>query len=383
MPSDQTGLFSALKIKSLALPNRFVLPAMQRGWSVDGVPTARLADYYVERVEGGAGLIISESVAVDHTSATQHPIFSWLTDRTVAGWADCIGKVHGAGGRILLQLWHEGSIRKEGGEGPLSTYPTLSPSGLIARDKPSGRAATAEELVSIRDAFARSAKLAQQAGADGVEVHAAHGYLLDQFLWPVTNRREDGYGGDDIRDRVRFPAEVVGAIREACGPDFIISLRFSQWKEADFGASIAENPDELEIMLDALRSAGVDLFHVSTRRFWQAEWPTISDLGLAAWTRQLSDLPVITVGSVGLSTDVMESVLGNEAEGRLQESIAALETGLSKGYFDLVSVGRSQIADPQWVNKVRDGRFDEIKIFRREDIGLPEADADLDHIQST
>jgi len=349
---------------------------MQRGWCREGAPNAKLADYYRRRVEGGVGLVISESVAVDHPSATQNDLFARLIDDTLPSWTQCVGAVKAAGGNIILQLWHEGAIRKEGGDSRWSVHPTLSPSGLAFRGRENGRAATTQEVHDIRDAFIRSARLAQAAGADGVEVHGAHGYLLDQFLWPVTNRRTDGYGGDDMRDRVRLPAEIVQGIREACGPDFVISFRFSQWKEADFEGIIAETPDELETMVTALAEAGATVLHASTRRFWEPEWPG-SDLNLAGWTRKLSGLPVITVGSVGLSTDIMDSLFGKEVSGQVERGVEELARRFERGDFDLVSIGRSLIADPDWVRKVRGAEYDAVRIFTRADLGLPDAEMGL------
>jgi len=370
------GLFTEFRLKSLVFKNRFVLPGMQRGWCEDGAPSDRLTDYYLRRLEGGVGLIISESVAVDHASATRTAMFARLCAKTVDRWAACVGRIRDNGGRMMLQLWHEGGMRIEGGNGPYATSPTLSPSGLAYRGKANGRAASADELAAIRDGFVRSALFAKQAGADGVEIHGAHGYLLDQFLWPVTNRRSDGYGGDDIAARVRFPAEVVAAIRKACGFEFVISFRFSQWKEADFAARIAENPEELGIMVRTLRDAGVDLLHASTRRFWQPEWPG-SSLNLAGWAKRLSGLPVITVGSIGLDVDVMETFLGKEGSASAQGSFENLVQRYAAGEFDLVAVGRGQIGDPDWVNKVRDGRFEDIRVFQRADLGVLEAEASL------
>ena len=184
---DLTALFQPFKIKGLELPNRFVMPGMQRMWCEDGRPLPHLAAYYCERVRGGVGLIITESCGVDHPSATQNPLFCRITQDTFEAWADCVGKVKAAGGRMLMQLWHEGAVRTEGGDGPYAGFPTLSPSGLAAPGKPRGRAATMEELGHIREAFVRSALMAQQAGFDGVEIHGAHGYLLDQFLWTGSN----------------------------------------------------------------------------------------------------------------------------------------------------------------------------------------------------
>ncbi len=366
-PLDLDPLFTPFKLKGLQLANRFIMPGMQRTWCENGRPLPRLAEYYRERAEGGVSLIITESCSVDHPSATQVPVYAWLTESTAEAWADCVNTVKSAGGRMFMQLWHEGSIRKEGGDGPYSQYPTLSPSGLIRAGKPNGRAATAEDLESIREAFARSARLAQQVGADGVEVHAAHGYLLDQFLWAETNRRTDGYGGDDIVQRARFPTEVVAAVRRAVGPDFIISLRFSQWKEVNYYAKVAETPQELATMLSMLRNAGADIFHSSARRFWDPAWPN-SPLGIAGWTKSLTDAPVIAVGSVGLDTDVMDNFHGQEAKQTGEPGLRELALRFGNGEFDLVSVGRSLIGDAEWVRKVREGRLSDIRGFTRKDV---------------
>jgi 2,4-dienoyl-CoA reductase-like NADH-dependent reductase (Old Yellow Enzyme family) len=120
---DPSPLFAPFTIKGVTLANRFVMPGMQRMWCDNGTPLPRLAEYYCERIEGGVGLIITESCAVDHPSATQTPVFCCINDRTMAAWALCFNAVNGCGCRMLMQLWHEGAIRKEGGDGPYSQYP--------------------------------------------------------------------------------------------------------------------------------------------------------------------------------------------------------------------------------------------------------------------
>jgi 2,4-dienoyl-CoA reductase-like NADH-dependent reductase (Old Yellow Enzyme family) len=374
VPLDLSAMFTPLKVNGVEIPNRFVMPGMQRGWCVNGAPSQRLADYYRERAEGGVGLVITEALAVDHPSATRSPYYGRLTSQTALEWRRCVHAAKAAGASFFMQLWHEGAIRHSGGDGPYAEYPTLSPSGLIQPGNPNGRAATLGELRDIRAAFVRSAKLAQEIGADGVEIHAAHGYLLDQFLWAGTNLRTDGYGGERMSDRVRFPAEVVSAVREATGPDFAISLRFSQWKEIDFSARVARDPEELKIMVEALREAGVDMFHASTRRFFTPEWPG-SDRGLAAWVKSLTDAAVCAVGSVGLSTDIMQSTEGEmDTASNLEASLRELSRRFNRCDFDLIAVGRSNISDPQWVTKVREGRLDEVRGFNRADLVRPGQD---------
>jgi 2,4-dienoyl-CoA reductase-like NADH-dependent reductase (Old Yellow Enzyme family) len=364
---DLSPLYTPFQLGPLTLPNRFVLPGMQRQWCEDGMPLAKLGEYYRRCVEGGVGLVITESCAVDHTSSTQVPFFTRITPATQSAWASIVAEVKSAGGLMLMQLWHEGAIRQEGGEGPYAAYPTLSPSGLAHGARPNGRAATLQELEDIKQAFVRSALLAQEIGLDGVEVHAAHGYLLDQFLWAETNRREDGYGGDDIRHRVRFPAEIVQAIRAAVGPGFLIGFRFSQWKEVNFNTRVVETTEELRTMLGVLRAAGVDVFHASARRFWVPEWDD-SDLGIAGWTKRLTDAPVIAVGSVGLDIDVMENFFGQEAKSTGEEGLRELARRFQNQEFDLISVGRGHIGDQGIVGKMREGRFADIRGFTRKDV---------------
>ena len=363
---DIAPLLQPLEIGRLRLRNRFVLPGMQRAWTVDGAPTERMREYYRQRALGGTALVITEACAVDHPSATSNSLFGWLTARTAGAWTSCVDAVHSAGGAMFLQLWHQGAVDTGGAD---EGFVALSPSGLAHPDKPFGRAASAADLAAIRQAFVRSAVYAQETGADGAEIHACHGYLLDQFLWPAINRRTDRYGGAAMSGRAAFPAEVIAAVREATGPDFTISVRISQWKELDYEAKIAATPGELGELVSILRSAGADLFHVSTRRFWTPEWEG-SDLGLAGWVKSFAGAPVIAVGSVGLDVDVMATLEGEEARPTGNSRIEDLVRRFRRGDFDLVSVGRSQIGDPDWVAKVRDDRIGEIRPFRRADIAF-------------
>ena len=366
MTDTLAPLFSPFRVGSVTLRNRFVMPGMQRGWAKDGAPTQELADYYQRRAIGEVALIVGESAAIDHPSATRQPLACRLDERTADAWARCVDAVRTSGGEMLLQLWHEGALRDP------ADGQTLSASGTAYPGHQGGRAATVSELHSLRDAFARSARIALRIGATGVEVHACHGYMLDQFLWAATNMRTDGYGGPDMAHRVRFPAEIVAAIRDACGPDFLISFRYSQYKQYVYDARVAETPDELGTMLRALRAAGVDIVHASARRFWLPAWPD-SPLSLAAWTRQLGGLPTIAVGSIGLDLDVMESFSStDEAQSTLSLTEGRLAAGMAAGDFDLVAVGRSLIADPDWAKKLREGRQAQIRTFRKEHIAFVE-----------
>ena len=363
---DITPLLRPLQIGQLRLRNRFVMPGMQRAWCVDGAPSERMREYYRLRALGGTALVIAEACAVDHPSSASNRMFGRINAGTRDAWRSCIDAVHGEGGRMFLQLWHQGAV-DTGGTDAAPGFTALSPSGLESAGKPFGRPASAAELAAIKEAFVRGAVCAQQIGADGVEIHACHGYLLDQFLWPETNLRTDRYGGAAISDRATFPAEVLQAVRQATGSDFVLSVRISQWKEADYEAKIVANAAELRQLVSILRSSGADLFHASTRRFWTPEWAG-SDLGLAGWVKSFTDAPVIAVGSIGLDVDVMATLTGEEARPTGASRIEDLVRRFRRGDFDLVSVGRSLIGDPDWVAKMGDGRSAEIRPFRRADL---------------
>jgi 2,4-dienoyl-CoA reductase-like NADH-dependent reductase (Old Yellow Enzyme family) len=188
-----------------------------------------------------------------------------------------------------------------------------------------------------------------------VELHGAHGYLLDEFLWATTNRRTDGYGGSRLA-RTRFPAEVVAAVRAAVGTDFPIIFRFSQWKQTDYAATIADDPDELRELLAPLVDAGVDVFHPSTRRHYKPAFPDADPaLSLPGWTKRVTGVPVIAVGSVGLETEFTPGRAGARIP---PAPVDRLLDQFEAGEFDVAAIGRALLADPTWVNRLRDDALD-------------------------
>jgi 2,4-dienoyl-CoA reductase-like NADH-dependent reductase (Old Yellow Enzyme family) len=245
------------------------------------------------------------------------------------------------------------------GEQPYPDAPAMGPSGIGADGtEGAGKTMTQRDLDDVVGAFAEAAEAAERIGFDGVELHGAHGYLLDQFLWAQTNRRDDAYGGDPVA-RTRFAAEIVAAVRSVVSPDFPVIFRYSQWKQQDYRARLAETPQELEAILAPLAAAGVDAFHASTRRYWLPEFDG-SDLNLAGWTKKLTGKPTITVGSVGLDGDFLRAFTGEGAElGNLDNLLDRLE----RDEFDLVAVGRALLQDPEWASKVLGGRTDELRPY--------------------
>ncbi|MFE7592752.1 NADH:flavin oxidoreductase [Kitasatospora sp. NPDC057512] len=340
-------------INGLTVPNRIVMAPMTRSFSPGGVPGEDVRSYYARRAAAGVGLIVTEGTYVGHESAGQSAdIPRFHGEEQLAGWARVAEDVHAAGGTIVPQLWHIGMARKQG-DPPFADAPAVGPSGIrLDGTEGTGRAMTRADLDAVIGAFAEAAAAAERIGFDGVELHGAHGYLLDQFLWAGTNRRTDAYGGDPVA-RTRFTAELVAAVREAVSPGFPVIFRYSQWKLGNYDARLAETPQELEAILTPLAEAGVDAFHASTRRYWVPEFDD-SDLNLAGWTRKLTGRPAITVGSVGLDGDFVRAFVG---EGAPVQGLDNLLDRLERDEFDLVAVGRALLQDPQWAAKVLSGRF--------------------------
>ena len=359
------ALFDPVTLGSLELRNRVVMAPMTRAFAPGGAPGPNVAEYYRRRAEGGVGLIITEGTWVGHPSASNDPnVPKFYGQEALAGWREVCRQVHDAGAKIVPQLWHVGVAAKSEvaeiyAESVVDETERLGPSGLVRAGVAGGRPMVASEIEAIVEAYADAAANAAALGFDGVEIHGAHGYLVDQFFWHETNARSDDFGGD-IAARTRFAVEIVRRIRARTSPDFPIILRFSQWKMQDYGARPWPTPTNLEAFLRPLVDAGVDIFHCSQRRYWDPEFAD-SDLNLAGWTRKLSGKPTITVGSVTLSAEMIATIL--EGETATQRSIADLVERLERQEFDLVAIGRALITNPDWPKVVASGRAEDLNSF--------------------
>lgn len=357
MTDKHASLFQSVRIGSIDLPNRIVMAPMTRNFAADGILMESGVEYYRRRAAGGVGLIITEGVATSliagHTAGVPH----FLTEESRAPWRKVVDAVHDEGSYILAQLWHTGLDRirdkafaaEAESIGPCDSYLDQS-SALAGQESWDGNprlgcAMSLETIQATIAEFADAAQAAQELGFDGVQLHGAHGYLIDQFLWAESNRRTDEYGGDIVQ-RSLFAAEIVAAIRERTGPNFIIGFRFSQWKLPNFYDLQAwTTPEELQAMLTPLAKAGVDFFDASTRRYWEPAFAG-SPLNLAAWAKKLTGVPAMTVGSVGLNRPLDPSMVEHEAEH--QVDLTRLMTMLDSDEVDLVGVGRALIADADW-----------------------------------
>ncbi|MEI7369524.1 NADH:flavin oxidoreductase [Pectobacterium sp. 1950-15] len=361
-------LFSPFTLKGLTLPNRIVMAPMTRGMAENGIPGPAQAEYYRRRAEGGVGLILTEGTVVDRPASRNMPgIPLFHGEAALAGWDAVAKAVHAAGGRIGPQIWHTGSTHGRGWE---PDAPVESPSGIVGPDEPRGVVMTEEDIADTVAAFARAAADAKRLGFDTLELHGAHGYLIDQFFWSGTNKREDAFGGATIRERSRFAAEVIRAVRVAVGEDFPLILRVSQWKQQDYSARLASSPQEMTDWLAPLVEAGVDILHCSQRRFWEPEFPEVDGaegLNFAGWAKKLTGAATISVGSVGLTSDFF-SAFGGEGSGTA--ALDNLHVRMEREEFDLIAVGRVLLSDAQWVQKVRSGQTDKLRGFDAADLAV-------------
>jgi len=261
------ALFRPFEFKSLKLPNRIVMAPMTRSFSPGGVATDEVAAYYARRAKNEVGLIISEGTGVDRPASLNDPnIPRFHGEKELAAWKKVIDAVHAEGGLMAPQLWHVGAVRtREPDWTPPGKYD--SPSGLSSPGKRFGEPMTDAEVADAIAAFARAAKDAKDLGFDAIELHGAHGYLIDQFFWQGVNERTDAFGGPTIAERSKFAAEILKAVRAAVGPDYPVIIRISQWKQQDFNARLAETEADLQIWLGTLVDAGADILHCSQRRF--------------------------------------------------------------------------------------------------------------------
>ena len=359
-------LFESFSTKSLSLKNKTVMAPMTRAFSPNYIPNAEVAAYYRRRAEGDVGLIITEGTFISHKAANGYEnVPAIFGEQALAGWKHVVDEVHAAGGKIAPQLWHVGAVRKPG-VGPDKEMPAYSPSGLYKPGASNGVAMSQADIDEVVASFAQAALDAKNIGFDAIEIHGAHGYLVDQFFWEGTNQRDDQYGGS-LENRTRFGVEIVKAIRAAVGDDFTIIFRFSQWKQQDYSAKLCQTSEELGIFLGLLSDAGVDIFHASTRRFWIAEFEG-SDLNLAGWTKKLTQKPVITVGNVGLDNDFIGEGNADLSGTSNPTGIDELLVRLNNDEFDLVGIGRALLVDPQWVNKIKTNAINEIKPFNKKSL---------------
>jgi len=331
-------LFDPLQIKNLTIPNRIIMSALDLAYCPDGQVNSRLINFYEQRARGGAGLIMIGGTAID-PNGVYGGFVSIHDDSFINGHRELTQRVKQHGARIGLQLFHAGAYSLGFKSGHVVVAPSAVPSGLT-RHTP--RELTIEEIQQLIERYAQGALRAKQAGYDVIEIISSAGYLINQFLSPLTNQRRDQYGGS-LENRMRFGLEVAAAVRQQIGPDMVMSVRLSgsdyvpgsnTWREAS-------------VFAQELQRASVDLinitggWHQSRVPQIQAEVPRGNYVYLAQKIREKVDIPV---------------AIGNRIN-----NPALAESILQRGQADLVSVARGFLADDQWAIKAKSGQSGQIR----------------------
>ncbi len=329
---DTSPLFTSFTIGPFQTKNRFVMAPMSVGEFADGAPTDQVVEHYASRARGGVGLVITGGVIVDDPHGSAETDVGRMNASTVDAWKRVVAAVHAHDAGIFCQLWHQGPL----------TQPGIGPRKVTEKGRTVVKQASNRDLAAVIEAFARSARLAQQAGFDGVEIHGAHGYLLDEYLRTYGTRAT---ATNDVTPE-SFVYLLVKDVRSVVGPRFPVGFRFSRWSNSPYSGGYLADPASMKETLSPLVQAGVDVFHASRGYgpFWPAEYQG-SPLSLAGWCRRITGRPTITVGHVGLDP---AQFFGNRAGG-----LGALVDQFNAGQFDLVAVGRALLKNPEWVQMLK------------------------------
>jgi 2,4-dienoyl-CoA reductase-like NADH-dependent reductase (Old Yellow Enzyme family)/NADPH-dependent 2,4-dienoyl-CoA reductase/sulfur reductase-like enzyme len=341
-------LFQEGKIGTVTIKNRLVMPSLLTGLAnKDGTVSEGLIVFYETRARGGAGLIVTEATCVVPGGCHNRYQLGAFDDSQLPGLCELAQRVHDAGASVFMQLYHPGSQTRNklaGGE-------LLTPSGLPCKALPTQkcREMTQEDIAALVKAFADAAARAQQAGFDGVELNAAHGYLIEQFLSPYTNKRTDQYGGN-VKERCRFAEEIISAVRQAVGSQFPVTLCISADEFLE-KAGIKEDGIDLKetiAILTHLIPFGLDAVSVSagTLETQNCAWEPISYP--QGWRTYLPETVKHNISIPVIGTSVIR-------EPDFAEQL------LKRGCMDFVGVARGQVADPEWGSKAEQGRACEIR----------------------
>ncbi|MBP1737039.1 MAG: hypothetical protein H6Q60_920 [Oscillospiraceae bacterium] len=333
-------LFTPITIRQMTLKNRIIMSAMHHLYTEDGRCTPRFSEYYYCKAEGGAGLVIVGSCRFDDYGAKLNSM-SLRSDDLIPGWLKFTDGMHKRGGKVAVQLYHAGRYVPE--KDVPCGRPALAPSAVFCPyTKETAPEMTVDQIHEVIFNYAEGAKRAKRAGFDAVEIMAASGYLIPQFLSPVTNLRTDEYGGS-WENRCRFPLEVIRAVREAVGDEYPVIFRIGG---NDFIPGSNTN-EEAAAFAKLAEEAGVDLFNV-TGGWHESRVPQIT-----------GDVPFAGLSYLGKGIKDAVSVPVSMANRMATPEVA--EETLALGRSDLITMARALVADPEFPIKAQQGRSEEIR----------------------
>lgn len=335
MEAISKTIFDTTAIGGRKLANRLVVAPMTRASATAaGVPTQEMANYYEAFAAGGFGMIITEGTYTDELFSKANYNQPGIANAAhMNGWKRVVAAVHGHNALIISQLMHGGALSESNEE---TIAPSaVQPIGLRTTDHtvppspfPLPRSMRAEDFENVKTAYVNAALLAYAAGFDGVELHAANGYLFDQFITPHTNLRTDEYGGDE-RNRLRFLMEVYGAVKAALPEDFIVGIRVSESKVNDLTYRWPGGSETARRIFEVLAEIDPDYVHIAAEGGrWERECLYPDGTSSNSIAKSILKSPVIANGGM--------------------HDVALAETLLNSNAADLVSIGRAAIASPDW-----------------------------------
>ena len=341
--SQFPNLFSATELKGLGLRNRLVVAPMTR-ISADpgGLATDRMAEHYTSFARGGFGLVITEGTYTDETFSQGYKDQPGIAnDAQRESWRKVVDSVHDAGARIFMQLIHAGALIQHNDYVDHAIAPSaVKPVGEQAKHYhgvgtfPVPTEMTREQMTQVADGFGEAAARAMEAGFDGIEIHGANGYILDQFLTDYANTRTDEYGGP-VENRIRFHLDVLRSVKDAVRDQIPVGIRISQTKVNDLMHEWKGGVQDAEVIFSSLAGAGPSYIHISAHKGCHEVFD--SGLSLAGLAKKFSDATVIACG-------------------KLQDPEAA-EKLLADGEADLVALAKGALADPNWPVHVAGGEI--------------------------
>ncbi|HEY3315979.1 MAG TPA: hypothetical protein VGL40_11970 [Bacillota bacterium] len=342
-----SSLFEPLQWCGLRLKNRIVMAPMVSDYaSEEGEVTLRVIGYYGEHADGGPGLITLEATAVARDGRLSPNELGLWSDDLQDGIHYLVERIHNAGAKVSIQLNHAGrqsGFLARSGMGLVAPSPIPSPTLPLSRP----RELDIPEIRALVEAFASAAGRAAAAGADAIEIHAAHGFLINQFLSPFANYREDDYGGDFV-GRMRFPLEVLAAVKRAAGSGLPVGVRIS----ADEYVAGGNRASAGAVIARSLAERGADFIHVSA--------------GFPGGTAPPEPTGATLSSTALLAKGVKQVLRINELEtpvtavGRVLRPETARQI-IEDGVADLVAIGRALLADPLWVRKAAAGLENDIR----------------------
>lgn len=326
----------------LSLPNRFALAPMTRtSAEADGTPSQLMSDHYEAYARGGFGLVITEGVYTDALASQGYANQSGIVSRAhVDGWKPIIERVHSAGSKIFVQLMHAGAQFQAN---HYSDQP-LAPSAVAPKGAPLGfygdqtewktsKAMDDQDIEAMKSGFVSAALNAREAGFDGIELHGANGYLLNEFLSTYFNRRDDQYGGS-LENRLRVVVDVVTAVRKAVGADYPVGIRLSQVTVTDPEYQLPEGQDGFQAIVEAVRAAGADFIHTTDGH--------VNRQNFAHGDKSLADVVADVEGIELIINGGIDETNCQELANRFPQA--------------LMAVGKKALANPDFVQRLQDGR---------------------------